>query len=330
MADGILAFILRRLEQFPLARLYRTELASFDAKDFDTLRKTQFLRLHNQPPVCSLAPCPVKAACEAPGRDVVQSEGRWWAVCNCPVSDPPIELKLEDLQAFEFNLSAFLGELRKHNQLAGHQAQFTDRTHLVGETRSNDQLVAVVFALLNRLPQSIAILEGLYAQLPSNYTKVVILTPTFNPMPEDAVRLEGRGIVVVAGALTADFSIATNGELLLPELSRTDSPSNWPNEFFKDEDDTWLTARVLSDRYAIPDSRLKDWRESGCPSLAGKKLVAKKVGRVGWVYLRMHVNQIANTRDEHGKVEKLVNAEARISAAAELKRASVEGRQDSR
>jgi hypothetical protein len=65
---------------------------------------------------------------------------------------------------------------------------------------------------------------------------------------------------------------------------------------------------------------LKEWREKGCPALGGRKLAAKKLPKVGWVYFRMHVNEIANRRDDQAKVGDELNIAARLEAAANMKR----------
>jgi len=98
------------------------------------------------------------------------------------------------------------------------------------------------------------------------------------------------------------------------------APAAWPEEFFRDEDGTPLTARILSERLGIPDSRLKHWREKGCPDLDGERLAAKKVSGVGWVYCRIHVNQIANRRDDRARVDAKLDLAARLEAASKIKR----------
>ena len=93
-----------------------------------------------------------------------------------------------------------------------------------------------------------------------------------------------------------------------------------PDDHFKDEDGTWLTAKILEKRFNIPNSRLKNWRENGCPALDGQKLGAKKVGGIGWVYARIHTNQISNRRFDEAKVEDRVAIADRIDAMAAMKR----------
>lgn len=78
----------------------------------------------------------------------------------------------------------------------------------------------------------------------------------------------------------------------------TGSPENWPEEYFQEEGGTWLTARHLKDSYDIPNSRLKVWRERGCPDLGNRPLQARKEPVRGWVYYRMDVHEIAGRRSD--------------------------------
>jgi hypothetical protein len=128
---------------------------------------------------------------------------------------------------------------------------------------------------------------------------------------------ENRAALVTLLSPSGERSVGALGEA---------SPSALPDHFFRDEDGTPLTGRILSERFGIPDSRLKEWRENGCRSLGGEKLAAKKMPKIGWVYFRMHVNQIANRRDDAGKIDTKIDLESRLVAASQIKRDASMGR----
>jgi len=90
----------------------------------------------------------------------------------------------------------------------------------------------------------------------------------------------------------------------------TQADDEFPDEFYKDPDDHWLTPKWLAERYGIPDSRLAVWRDDACPRLAGEKLrakirVKKRGGNYQYVYFWQDVEKIANSiaADKEQKLE---------------------------
>ena len=211
--------------------------------------------------------------------------------------------------------------------MKGTPGALNGRLFCLGESEFSGRRVAWVLALLPDPEDAVALLEVLPARLPSTYDVILVLTPSCTPAPLDAARLEGRGIRVLPGVTDQAFQVQLD-EVLGPRAGRGASvPATWPDQFFQDEEDgNWLTAAILRERYSIPNSRLKQWREEGCPDLGGERLAAKKVSGVGWVYFRMQVNEIANRRDERGKIEDKLDLEARLNAASQMKRGQQPGR----
>lgn len=220
MDESLLAFVLYQLEAFPNTSFLGTALRERNAQEFETLRTNRMLAFLQQRSERLLAPCPAGPSCEAPGREVIPSQGKWWAVCNCPAAEPPVEVDLEDLHRYEFSVEEYASSIRSNNVLRGQQARLCDRTYLIGESALAGETTAVVFALLDEQPRSVAILEALYSRLPSQYSRIVVLTPSFAPKPADAVRLEARGIFVVTGVLSHDFTLVANGEIRVPSIVR--------------------------------------------------------------------------------------------------------------
>jgi len=86
---------------------------------------------------------------------------------------------------------------------------------------------------------------------------------------EEAARaLRSRGIAnPTREEFLAFLEERWKAEAARPEGERELRAEDYPEEYFKDEDGVWLTVPVLRDRFGIPKSRLKDWREEGCPNL---------------------------------------------------------------
>lgn len=320
LSNPLLIDILRRLEQFPNAHFWGASLKTQFPKDFEVLCSAGLLRIHRSNPPDDSSPCPSGSSCEAASRDVVETNGKLWAVCTCPAEQPPILVTRDQLYRYAFDIAAFVRLLRDGNGLGGHQIRLTDRFTLAGELTVDDRAAVWVFALLAQTEESVTLLDSLRARLPRSVGSIVVLTPSYIPPPGDAVRLEGHGVFVVSGVAAWDFKLATETVVGATATAGSGVPASWPDSYFQDEDGTWLTARILADRFDIPDSRLKDWREQGCPDLSGQPLAAKKASGVGWVYFRMHVNQIANCRDDKGKVEAKLDIESRLEAAAQMKK----------
>ena len=321
MADSLFAHILKQVERFPGALFWENDLTARSAAEFERLRDLQLLRFVREEPEQLIYPCPSGNRCQGNGREIVKTNGQLWAVCTCPAEEPPLALKRVDVRRCAFNLDAFTGGIRKANDLKGTPGALDERLFGLGESEFYGQRVAWVLAFLPDPEDAAAILDVLPARLPSTYDTILVMTPSCTPAPLDAVRLEGRGIRVLTGVTDQAFQVQVD-EVLGPQARQgAGTPATWADEYFQDEEDhTWLTATILTDRYSIPDSRLKQWREQGCPDLGGKRFAAKRISGVGWVYLRMHVNQIANRRDDRGKVDGKLDLAARLDIASEMKR----------
>jgi hypothetical protein len=89
-----------------------------------------------------------------------------------------------------------------------------------------------------------------------------------------------------------------------PEKTPGPRPEDYPDALFQDEDGQRITVTVLKKRWGISKSRLKEWREKGCPALGGRRLLAKMVPGVGWVYSRIDVQDLVARREDKANTEK--------------------------
>jgi hypothetical protein len=199
LADALLGFVLRQLEQFPHATFLGRELRKLNEEDFDWLCSQRWLCRVASQPARQIFPCPTGSSCEAPGREIVSSQGRYWAVCNCPAGELPVEICLEDLCSYTFDSAAFAQALSVKTKLRGHVAKLSDRLLLVGEYDQAGHAIAVVLAFLDQRSESVATLTSILSQLPSRYSAVVVVTPSYMPHPTDSANLERAGVFVSSG-----------------------------------------------------------------------------------------------------------------------------------
>jgi len=321
LSDSLLGYILKKVERFPGMLFWESDLMARSAAEFQQLRELQLLRPVREDAEQLLYPCPSGRSCQGSGRQIVKTDGQLRAICTCPAEEPPVPLHRDDVRRCAFNLDSFTRSLREANGLKGTPDRLDERLFCLGESEFSGRRVAWVFALPPDPEDAAALLDLLPGRLPSSYDTILVLTPSCAPMPMDAVRLEGRGIHVLAGVTDHALRVPLNEVLGSRAWQGAGVPATWPDQYFQDEEEGyWLTAKILSERYEIPDSRLKQWREKGCPDLDGDKLAAKKVSGVGWVYFRMHISQIANRRDDRGKVGKKLDLESRLQSASKMKR----------
>jgi hypothetical protein len=312
-------YLLGQLEKFPKSLFWASDLQGRSAECLKKMLSTRLLQPVSERPQQLVFPCPCGSHCQGDGREVVESNGQLWAICNCPAGEPPLRISREDLTRYSFNMDALVETLRTENTIEGCPSPLGDRLIYMGETACGQHSVAWVFAFLRDDGESVRLLESLFARIPGAYSRLLVLTPFYSPPPEDALRLEGLGIFVVSRIVAREFHVAADQILARGGLRPTGTAMDWPDDHFKDEDGTWLTAKILEKRFNIPNSRLKDWRENGCPALDGQKLGAKKVGGIGWVYARIHANQISNRRFDEADVEDRLAIAARIDAASAVK-----------
>jgi hypothetical protein len=322
LSDSLLSYIVERTSRFPGAVFWEFEVRQRFGDAVDRIVAARLLRPLAAAPGQLFFPCRPTQGCQAAGREIVETGGKIWAVCNCPVEEPPQEIRLQDLQRHSLCGEQFAKALATKNGLQGQPKQLDSRLWFLGDSQADGQSSAWVWALLRDDGSALSLVESLLPQLPSIYKTVVVLaSPVYLP-PDAVVLLNGLGLFILPVPTDTDLQVPAE-RLATLNARRASEPATWPDDFFKDEDGVWLNAKILSERFSIPDSRLKDWRETGCPDLGGQKLAAKKIGGEGWVYLRMHVNQIANRRDDKGKVEAKLNLEARLGGASTIKREQV-------
>lgn len=325
LCEALLNYLLENVSRFPGCEFWATELQERFGGAMDRLVASRLLR--PLPIVAGklIYPCRTKVVCEAAGREVVETGGRMWAVCTCPAEEPPHEIAPRDLQRYGLDVSQLAHSIATKNNLRGQSRELENRMWFLGDCELDGQSVAWVLGLLRDEDESLSLIESLLARLPTSYQTLIVLTASLALPPDVVVRLNGLGVFVLAIPTHSDLQVSPE-RLAGCNVRRASDPASWPDEYFKDEDGVWLNAKILKERYAIPDSRLKEWREKGCPALNGRRLTAKKVGGAGWVYLRMFVNQVANRRDDQGKVEAKLDLAARLDAGTQMKRDSSAGR----
>jgi hypothetical protein len=76
----------------------------------------------------------------------------------------------------------------------------------------------------------VAILAAVPSQLPTGFSRILVLTPTFTPHPTDAARLERANIFVVTGALTPEFKLPPTSFDVIPAQMQGAISGSDPNK----------------------------------------------------------------------------------------------------
>jgi hypothetical protein len=179
LAESLLAFVLRRLSDFPQATFRESELRQQSADDFDAAVSRRLLRFVQTDLASEIYPCS-SPHCEGSGRSIALVGEAYWAVCSCLAREPQVNLTKTDLQHWRVDIDRLCSAIRSENALTGESEGVDERLVYVGKTTRGGQTFGILLGLFG-VRQARLHLRGLPRQLLDSHDRLVVLCAGFTP-----------------------------------------------------------------------------------------------------------------------------------------------------
>jgi hypothetical protein len=162
------------LEKNPATVFRKADLLKKSKSQFEELKCQGFLTYVQPDPYHETYPCTLPCSDACP-MEVVEMEGRHFAICPKDTEIDPIPLTKDDLARYTFCLSTFLARIQTANKIAGKAQQWPNHYVYLGHKTLDGKKVGLVFA-----PQlgeaAILTLSGLKKLCREDHV-LVVLTP---------------------------------------------------------------------------------------------------------------------------------------------------------
>lgn len=200
-SDNLLSYLLKRIESFPEAKFYESDLTRISASEFAKLKKLKYL-------VFDQYDFEKESYFDKRGNErfVKKINVKWVAASTDDSELSPIYLKEQNLNRYSFAVQTFLTEIRTKNALVKNIDQISHRVYFIGEKIVLHDNVGVFVAFVGDDEQTEAELLGLKAKI-GKIDKLLVLCPTYVITSQDLLgRLAGQNIACLT------FKEAFNGK----------------------------------------------------------------------------------------------------------------------
>lgn len=218
MPDDLLRHIFERLEAFPQAAFWESELRAISGQEFERLKQQKMLQFVQTDIDEATYPCPTPAA-ECTDRVLMRQASKLLAVCPCPAEEQPIELALKDIRRWEVDVDQIVTRFHETNGLQGTPGPIEERLFYLGEAKRQGLSVAIVLALIDDDRTAVLWLANVPKLVPAN-DRFVAVCPRYIPGPVVRRTLEGERVHVVPLGSADPFLLDLEG-VLVPGRSLT-------------------------------------------------------------------------------------------------------------
>lgn len=190
MSDSLLTYLLRRIESFPEAKFYESDLTRVFSSEFASLKKQKYLVFDQYD---------FEKDCyfdkKGNERFIRKVNGKWIASSMEDPEISPIYLTEKDLNRYSFNIQPLLAEIKTQNTLGKNIDRITDRVYYIGEKTILLDNIGVFVIFLGDDEQAETDLLGLRAKI-GKADKILVLCPSYVITSQYLLaRLAGQNIV---------------------------------------------------------------------------------------------------------------------------------------
>jgi hypothetical protein len=197
LPETLLGCVLERLERFPHAVFWESELRGWSTGEFEELKRERVLRFVQTDIDEVMYPCPTPAA-DCSERALLRVGRTLLAVCPCPAEEAPVELAEADVRRYDVDAPELARRFRAANDLSEAPAYFDDQFLVLGEVASQGGSSVVALAFLGGEARHLPALRQLpLALAPRQYRNYLVLCPTLELTPAELRELEAQRVTIL-------------------------------------------------------------------------------------------------------------------------------------
>ncbi len=235
-------WLLKTLEKNPTSVFRKKNLLRKLKEQFEKL-KTQGFLIYSQPdPDHETYPCthPCTKACPM---DVVNMQGKLFAICPEDTEVDPIPLTKDDISKYCYAIDILIKAIREANDFAGDNYPFNHRLHFIGEHVIGGINTAFILALFHNVQAAEPHLLSLPSRIPTNYEQIVVVTPSLSLTQEPIyAKLKNASmfpITLPPSFGQRDFKISYLDAIRKPSLAEPSVKGKKAEYVFRSDGDIW-------------------------------------------------------------------------------------------
>jgi hypothetical protein len=214
----VIEWLLEQVEKDPTTLFRKRDLLAKSQAEFERLRKRGLLVYVQTDPEDETYPCELPCARACP-KQIVEMQGRFYAVCPEESEIDPILLGEDDLHKYAFSIEKLLDEIRRANRLGGSLHRVNEDYLYLGYAAHKGRRTGFVFGFTIESNDALE-LSGL-KRLCTDDDTLVVFSPV-SAIQEVSVKreLHLQGIVQTSLKISVDFATFTFSiERLVSQLS---------------------------------------------------------------------------------------------------------------
>ena len=175
----MIAGLLKMLEKNPASVFRKKDLLRKSKEQFEKLKAQGFLTYSQPDPYHEAYPCTLPCANACP-MDVVNMEGKFFAICPEDTEVDPIPLTKDDISRYHLSLDMIFKAIREANNFAGDIYPLNSHLYFIGEQVIEGINTAFIFAIFPNVQDAEPHLLSLPTRIPVNYQQIVVVTPSLS------------------------------------------------------------------------------------------------------------------------------------------------------
>ena len=173
----MIVWLLKTLEKNPASVFRKKDLIRKSESQFERLKHLGLLAFCQPDPHHETYPCDHPCANACP-MDVVNMEGKLFAICPEDSEVDPIPLAKDDIAGYRLAVDMLIKAIREANNFAGDSYSFSSRMYFIGKHVIKGLSTAFILALFPDAETAEPHLLSLPTRIAANYQRVVVVTPS--------------------------------------------------------------------------------------------------------------------------------------------------------
>ncbi len=188
--------------------------------------------------------------------DVVNMEGKLFAICPEDSEVDPIPLAKDDIARYRFSLDMLIKAIREANDFAGDSYSFSSRMYFIGVQVVERVSTAFILALFPDAETAEPHLLSLSTRIAANYQRIVVVTPSLG-LTQEPIYAKLRTASIFPVTLPPSFGqdsykISYVAALRKPLLAETSVKDKKAEHVFRPNGDLW---RIVFQGKPVPPIR---------------------------------------------------------------------------